>query len=52
MIEQKKLVGLAEVEDKRLVRIQLLGCEYHISREDLAQLLHGYRQRISVYENR
>ena len=51
-MSKKKLVGLAEVEDKRLVRIQILGYEYHISREELAQLLHGYRQRISVYENR
>ena len=52
MIEQKKLVGLAEVKDKRLVRIEISGYEYHISREELSQLLHGYRQRILVYENR
>ena len=52
MREQKQFVGLVEVEDKHVVRIEVLGYEYHISREELAQLLHGYRQRISVYENR
>jgi hypothetical protein len=51
-LSKKKLVGLVEVEDKHVVRIEVLGYEYHISREELAQLLHGYRQRISVYENR
>ena len=50
MLEQKQLVGLAEVKDKHVVRIEILGYEYQIDREELAQLLHGYRQRISVYE--
>ena len=50
MIEQKKLVGLIEVKDKHVVRVEILGYEYNISREELAQLLHGHRQRISVYE--
>ena len=52
MREQKQFVGLVEVEDKHVVRIEVLGYEYQVSREELAQLLHGYRQRISVYENR
>ena len=52
MLEQKQLVGLAEVKDKHLVSIEILGYEYHISREELAQLLHGYRKRISVYEKK
>jgi hypothetical protein len=51
MIAEKHLVGMAEVEDKRLLRIEILGYNYYISREDLVQLLHGYRTRISVYEN-
>jgi len=52
MLEQKQLVGLAEVKDKHVVRIEILGYEYHISLEELAQLLHDYRQRISVYEKK
>ena len=51
MGKPKQLVGSAEVEDKRLVRVEILGYEYHLSREELSQLLHGNRQRISVYEN-
>ena len=52
MYEEKKVVGLAQVKDKHVVRIEILGYEYQIDREELAQLLHGYRQRISVYEKR
>ncbi len=40
---QKQLVGLGEVEDKHVVRIEILGYECYICREELAQLLHGYR---------
>jgi len=52
MYEQKQVVGLAQIKDKYVVRIEILGYEYQIDREELAQLLHGYRQRISVYEKR
>ena len=52
MYEEKKVVGLAQVKDKHVVRIEILGYEYQIDREELAQLLHGYRQRISVYEKK
>jgi len=52
MREQKQLVGSVEVEDKHLVRVEILGYEYHLSREELTQLLHGHIQRILVYENR
>jgi hypothetical protein len=50
--KQKQFVGSAEVEDKHLVRVEILGYEYYLSREELTQLLHGHRQRILVYENR
>ena len=52
MYEQKQIVGLAQVKDKHVVQIEILGYEYQISREELAQLLLGYRQRISIYEKR
>jgi hypothetical protein len=52
MYEQKHIVGLAQVKDKHVVRIEILGYEYQIVREELAQLLHGYRKKISVYERR
>ena len=48
MCEQKQLVGLAEVKDKHVVRIEILGYEYHISHEELAQLLHGYTEDFSL----
>ncbi len=51
MEKQKQLVGSAEVKDKHLVRVEILGYEYHLSREELTQLLHGHRQKIHVYEN-
>ncbi len=52
MERQKQLVGSAEVENKHLIRVEILGYEYYLSREELSQLLHGHRQRILVYENR
>jgi len=52
LIRQKQLVGLAEIKNKRQVRVEILGYEYNISREELAQLLHGYKHKISVYENK
>lgn len=51
MERHKQLVGSAEVENKHLIRVEILGYEYYLSREELSQLLHGHRQRILVYEN-
>jgi len=48
--KEQQLIGIAEVDSKRDVRIEILGYQYYVNREELAQLLHGYKKRVDIHK--
>jgi len=44
--KEQQPFGTAEISSNKEVRIEIQGHKYYVRREELAQLLHGYRKTI------